>query len=126
MGQGFSVPGILVNNEPIAIVPNSFKFKLGRGETVVRSASTGGGGTQTIHTQNAEDRVGMFTFEMYVTPDTIESVNTWKSRTAANVVQAVQASQTPLTLTEASMTNDPDFEATSEGKVEIIFSGDAI
>ena len=59
-----SVPGITVNNVPIAIVPNSFKYRKGAGETKVRAASTGGGGVNSIHTEDAETKVSYMTFEM--------------------------------------------------------------
>jgi hypothetical protein len=121
-----SVPSIFVNNEPISIVPNSFKFKLGKGETNVRAASVGGGASVSIHSENAESQVGEIKFAMYTTTDNIARVNLWKSNTGANAVQAIQRSQVPISLQNASMTNDPEIEATADGKMEVEFKGDSI
>ena len=121
--NALSVPGVSVNNIPIGIIPNSLKIKLGKGETNVRSASTGNSGVEIINTENAEDKVAMISFDMFVTDETISNVHNWKSVIGGNVVQAQQLGQAPLTMSQASMTNDPDLEASSDGKATIEFKG---
>lgn len=123
MPEARSVDGLTINNEPIGIVPNSFKYKRGKGEINVRSASTGGGGIDIVTTRNAEDNVGMMSFDMYVTPVTENLFNDWKSRIESNVVQAQQLGQNTLTMNQASLSNDPEFEPTADGKVTIEFKG---
>jgi len=124
--NGLSVPGISVNNIPISIVPNSYKYKLGKGETTVRAASSGGGAVQSVHTEDAEGKIGMMSFSMYVTEKTEESVSSWKDNVGNNFINAQQPGSAPRNMGNASMTNDPDFEASADGVVEIEFQGDPL
>lgn len=124
--KGLSVPGISVNNIPIGIVPNSFKFRLGKGETKVRGQSYGGGASSSVHTEDAEKKIGMMGWKMYVTDETIASVATWKELVGANVVTAIQPVTAPKIGQNMSMENDPDFEASADGTVEITFEGDPL
>lgn len=121
-----SVPGPSVNDVPIQIVPNSFKHRLGKGETKVRFGSTGGGGGKTVHTEDAESKIGMFSWEMYVTTETQELVSGWKNNLGNNAVAAQQPGLPPLSGSNMSMTNDPDFEDNADGVVEIVFEGDPL
>lgn len=124
--SALSVPGIVVNNVPIKIVPNSFKFKMGKGEINVRAASSGGGGVESVHTEDAEDKIGMMSWSMYVDEETIKLVAGWKSNIGTNFIAAQQPNTAPLSGSKMSMTNDPDFEASADGVVEIIFKGNPL
>ena len=124
--RGLSVPGISVNNFPIGIVPNSFKFRLGKGETKVRASSLGGGATESVHTEDAEKKVGMMSWKMYITDETIALVAIWKELIELNVIVAAQPVTAPKVGQRMSMTNDPDFEASADGTVEVIFEGDPL
>jgi hypothetical protein len=126
MRKGLSVPGVSVNNIPIGIVPNSFKFRLGKGDTNVRAASQGGGSVTSIHTEDAEKKIGMMGWKMYITDEVIAWVATWKELVGLNVITAVQPATAPKVAQHMSMTNDPDFEASADGTVEIIFEGDPL
>jgi len=121
-----STPGWSVNDVPIEIVPNTSKHKIGAGETTVRFASTGGGGGRTIHTEDAETKVSMISFDMYNTPDTESLIRGWKQNIGANVVKGVQSGIGPIVGTFMSMTNDPDFEDSADGVVTVEFQGDPL
>ncbi len=124
--KALSVPGISVNNSPIGIVPNSFKHKLGKGEVKVRSESTGGGSVRSIHTEDAEDKIGKMSWEMYNTRETQELVADWKSNIGSNFISAQQPGNPPLSGSNMSMVNDPDFEGSADGVVTIEFEGDPL
>lgn len=124
--KSLSVPGISVNNIPQGIVPNSFKFRLGKGETTVRSVSLGGGASKSVHSENAEKKVGMMSWKMYITDETIQSIATWKDNVGANAITAQQPVTAPKSGQNMSMANDPDLEASADGAVEIIFEGDPL
>ena len=121
-----SIPGIAVNNVPIEIVPNSLTFRLGTGETNVRSASAGGGSSRSVHSEDAESKIGMFKWSMFVNDETTNFAADWKSRTGANFVSAGQPATSPKSGSNMSMINDPDFEANADGVVEIEFEGDPL
>jgi hypothetical protein len=123
-----SVPAITVNNEPWKIVPNSFKYNDGLGTTTVRSASTGGKSSSSVHSENAEDKVGKCSFDMYLTTDLDSKIATLKENTGANSVQALQSSKSgdavTLSFDNLSLANDPDREASADGVTSLEFEGD--
>lgn len=122
--RALSDPTILVNNVPFKIVPNSVVFKDGYGEINVRSATTGGGTSQTVHTENAENRVSMVKFEAYITDEIRAAIPIWKRNVAGNFVSGIDRNNLPFSCPGASMTNDPEFNPTADGTVEIEFMGD--
>jgi hypothetical protein len=77
---------ITVNNEPIAIVPNSFKFTEGKGEQTYRAASAGGGSVEPVYSNDVTSLFSSFGFELYNTIGDIESARQWKSNRDQNVV----------------------------------------
>jgi len=119
-----SVPTVVVNNVPFDIVPNSFEYEAGYGEINVRSASVGGGATVSVHSENAENKIGMCKFQMYVTETARVAIRSWKQLIGANFVSAIQLNNSPIVLSGASMTNNPTFAATADGTVEVEFKGD--
>ena len=121
-----SIPGVSVNNLPIGIVPNSLKYTLGKGVTNVRAASTGGGGSTSVHSEDAEEQVGKIKWEMFPTPEELALIRLWKDNTGANVIAATQSGITPLSGTFMSMVNDPEVEATADGKFPVEFEGDPL
>lgn len=124
-----SVPSIKVNNDVIPIVPNSFKYKSGDGETKVRAASVGGGNAQAVHSQDAETMFSTASFRVYPTLSVISLIRDWKSQTAGNTIDALQRDQTgagkdlAIAFMEMSVTNDPDVEAGADTDIEIMFAG---
>ena len=124
--KGLSVPGISVNNIPIGIVPNSFKFTMGKGETKVQAVSLGGGAVTTVHTEDAEKKIGKMSWKMYITDDVLALISVWKSLIGLNVITATQPATAPKIGQHMSMVNDPDFEASVDGQVEVQFEGDPL
>lgn len=126
--ETLSVPGIQINNSAYAIVPNTFKFVPGRGEVNTRAASSGGGESESVHSRNAETNISKVMFDMFVTNDTLGVYEQVKGRVGTNSIQALQENNDGSTVTlvfdNMSMTNDPEFEATSDGVVSFEFSGD--
>jgi hypothetical protein len=115
---------VLVNDIPQAIVPNSVSYKVGYGEVTVRSATVGGGAKVSVHSENAENAIGYVKFEMYVTEDARASIKAWKLQLGLNRVQGIQTGGSPFSLNGASMTNEPEFNPTADGTVEVEFMGD--
>lgn len=123
-----SVPTIVINNETIKIVPNSFKYDGGEGEINVRSASEGGGASSSVHSENAETKIGMCSFEMFLTPDLDAKIAEWKESIGANAIQAVQRSQSGESVTlswdNMSLASSVEREASADGVVPFDFKGD--
>lgn len=125
--QAFSNPTISVNDETVAIIPNTLMTKNGHGETKVRAVSTGGGGGGTVHTVDAESRFSVVKFDLPNTAANAEKVRQWKSAIGTNTVsffERVGGDVVERTFTGQSIVNDPEFEASADGKVSIEFNGD--
>ena len=123
---GFSNPQITINNNPVAIKPNSFKYKAGKGEVKVRATATGGGSSVSIHTVDTATRVSTFEFALAVTDDNRGNASTWKDNIGANTCLASQTGLKPVVGINMSLTNEPDFEASADGWVTVTFQGDPI
>ena len=123
-----SVPTIIINNNTISIVPNSFKYTGGEGEINVRAASTGGGASTSVHSVNAETLIGGCAFDMYTETTTDAFIADLKARVGSNSVKAIQrnADDTSVTLSwnRQSLVNDVEREASSDGVVSFEFKGD--
>jgi hypothetical protein len=123
MSIGFSNAGVTVNNIPISILPNSLKITHGAGEINTRSMQAGGGAVEMVHTEKTDTKKGKIVFEVAVTDANQSLAAIWKALIGANVIVAIQLGMKPVVLQEASMINDPEWEASADGKASIEFEG---
>jgi len=123
MAIQFSNGSVIVNNVPVAIMPNSLKIVDGSGEIKVRAMSAGGGAIETVHTEDVESKIGKISFELAVTDENRAISRLWKANIGSNVIVVVQEGLNPIVLQTASMVNDPEWEATADGKASIEFQG---
>ena len=123
-----SVPGIIVNNEPWAIVPNSFKYDGGEGEINVRTASSGGGSVESVHSQNAESQIGKCSFDVFLKAGTDSKIATLKGNVGSNSIEAIQRSAAgdsqTLSFNNMSLVNAVEREASADGVTSLEFEGD--
>ena len=118
---------IEVNDEVITIEGNSITLTEGVGESTVKAASQGGKPVMVV-SQDITTKIGKVKFDM---PATVASMN--RSRdfaVASKGTSVVRVSGTDpagnrmgRTLTQATMTNDPEKAIQSDGKISIEFSG---
>jgi hypothetical protein len=123
-----STAASVVNNETIKIVPNSAVYDGGEGEINVRSASAGGGSSSSVHSQNAETKIGKFKFDVFLTSDLDQKIATWKENIGANSIQANQGSQgndsISLSFDNMSLVNLVEREVSADGVTSLEFEGD--
>ena len=123
-----SVPEILVNDEKISIVPNSFTYDKGEAEINVRASSTGNGASESVHTVNAETAISEPMFSVFVTNQSDDHIRSWKENIGNNVIKAIQrvpgGDDIVLTFPGQSLTNKPSREAAADGTVSLEFKGD--
>lgn len=128
MSITLSVPSVIVNNETIAIVPNSFTYNGGEGEINVRSASGGGNTVESVHSVNAENKIGKCTFDVYLTPDMDSRIRSWKNQVGQNNIQFVQrisgGGNVTRSFSRMSLINEVERNASSDGVVSLEFAGD--
>ena len=63
---------VSVNNDPIAIVPNSVSYTEGFGEQTMRAASVGGASVEQVFSQDLESTFSMVKFEIYPDIDVVK------------------------------------------------------
>lgn len=124
--RALSVPGIIVNDVPIGIVPGSYTSVRGKGSITVRNQSTGGGSAKSIHTENAEDKIGKMKFDVYNTDENKTYFKDWKANIGGNTVIASQTGIKPESGQNMSVVNDPEWEGSPDGVVTIEFEGDPL
>lgn len=128
MAITLSVPAVIVNNETISIVPNSLTYDGGEGEINVRSASGGGNTVESVHSVNAENKIGNVKFDVYLTPDMDSRIRGWKNQVGQNVIQFVQRISGGGSVTRSfqrmSLLNMVERQASSDGVVSLEFAGD--
>ena len=128
MAITLSVPSVIVNNQTIAIVPNSFTYDGGEGEINVRSSSGGGNNVESVHSVNAENKIGKCNFDVFLTPDVDSLIRTWKNQVGQNVIQFVQrlsgGGSVTRSFSRMSLINQVERAASSDGVVSLEFAGD--
>lgn len=121
-----ATPTIQVNNETISIIPNSFKYKNGRGERTIRTQSSGGSAVDVVMTENAETKKSMVTFEMLNTAENISLAEDWQDLLNAN---AITASDNNNNFTKAfgnmTVITDPEITLSQDGNLTLEFEGSA-
>ena len=81
-----STPTLIINNQPIYIVPNSAAYTEGFGEQQVKTQSAGGGSIQSVYVDNAETKFSTFKFSLFPTSDNIAAARSWKANGNSNAV----------------------------------------
>ena len=116
---------VLINNEQLAYTADSLSFSLGKGEASVRSATAGGGQVDVIYSQDLSTRVGMVKLSLPSTESNIAFVKTVKSNRNANVVELIGPTGSKFTATFSGMAliNEPEFNLSSDGNIELDIQG---
>jgi hypothetical protein len=87
MGVQVSDAAVQVNNNVVAIVPNSLVYDEGLGEQTIKAASAGGGQVEQIFSNNIESNFSMVRFDVYATVEMIALARQWKVAQNGNLVQ---------------------------------------
>ncbi len=115
---------ILVNNQQIAYTADSLSWKDGFGEYNVRNAVVGGGQTERIFSKDLASKFGMVKFTMPSTIENEANKRAWKVNDDNNVVELIGPPGSGFTkiFTEASILDDPETAAATDGNIEIDFN----
>tara|TARA_R110002153_G_scaffold78418_1_gene200797 strand:+ start:4493 stop:4882 length:390 start_codon:yes stop_codon:yes gene_type:complete len=119
---------VSVNNDPIAIVPNSVSYTEGFGEQTMRAASVGGASVEQVFSQDLESTFSMVKFEIYPDIDVVKLLRGWKTNGNANTVTltgSVDGKTFRRTFKKAAILNDYEVALGSDTTVEIEFKSDA-
>lgn len=125
--RALTTPSVIVNNEAIAIVPDSLTYKAGFGETTMRAQSGGGGNVQMVKSTNAETKKSMVKFSLLPTKENNDYVDTWQDAGKADG-NGVEISDGSFTASFRNMyiVSDPERNLSSDGAIELEFEGSPI
>ena len=115
---------VLINNEAVAITPNSLKFTEGLGEQTMRAASIGGGKTEQLYAEDIETKYATIMFDLPTTPENIELARSWKANSNNNLVSLsgrTAEKDFTRTFSQAALLSDYEIEIGTEGNISIEF-----
>ena len=115
---------VTVNNDPVAIIPNSLDYTEGLGEQKTRAASAGGGQTEQIYSNDIESNFSTIQFAIPATIENIKRARAWKANRNNNVIQLVGSNADgsfTRTFTQAAILNDYTVALGSETDIPVEF-----
>lgn len=116
---------VIVNNENIAVVPNSVERRFGRGEINVGSQTLGNGNIDTVHSVNNETAKSYFKMSLKVTEENVKLVDEWKLNIASNVIRYVADTRIEI-YEQMSVMNDPTYPDSNDGVIEVELEGNPL
>ncbi len=115
---------VTINNDPVAVIPNTVMFTEGLGEQTIRAASVGGAQVEQIYAENIESNFSTLKFEMPSTVENIARAREWKTNSNQNLAQisgATPEGNLTRSFTQAAILNDYEVELGSETNISIEF-----
>jgi hypothetical protein len=124
MSEQLSNASVVVNNAPVAIIPNTLTFTEGLGEQSIRAASSGGAQTEQVFSDNIEMRYSTVKFELPPTIENIAFAREWKINKNQNLIQVSgRTADGTLTRTfsQAAMLTDYEVPLSADGNITLEF-----
>lgn len=115
-----SDPEVVANDITVFVVPNSVSYKSGKGESSVKVQSAGNGNVSVVNSTNVETKKSMLKFSVQSTTQAIALKEQWQNNRGGNVFELGSVN---VTMSQATMTNDPEIALTDDGVVEMEFEG---
>lgn len=108
------------NNELVAYEPNTLKTTHGKGESSIRNTVLGGNETEGVFSKDIATKFGGLKFSLACTDDNVALVDRWKDDDNNNVFEVIGGDVAYNRIfSKAAVTNDPEFDFSTEGAVEI-------
>ena len=123
--NGITTPTVEVNNDIIAIVPNSLVSRGGKGTKTVRPQSSGGGNVEMVISEDATTKKSYIKFELMPTSANIDLIKSWQD-SITGVAIGISDSSYNESYRNMVMINDPDLNLTAEGTIECQFEGNPV
>ena len=120
--QSLSNPTIEVNDQPIAIIPNSLSFKKGQGDKQVKAQSAGGNAIEVVISENAETKISMVKFKMTNTKENFDLANGWIDNISGSAIRLSEGEMTE-NFRHMVVTTEPERMIGADGELELEFMG---
>lgn len=122
--RALATPSVIVNNDIVAILPNSLVIKTGKGNKMVRPQSAGGDSVSNVITEDAETKKSMVKFSMYNTKTATDLLADWQSSTDGVSIQVSERkSSYQANFRRMHVIEDPEIALSADGNLEINFEG---
>jgi hypothetical protein len=122
MSEQLSNPQVLVNNDVVAVIPNTVTFTEGLGEQTIRAASAGGAQTEQVYSDNIEMRYSTVKFELPPTVENIAKAREWKVNKNQNLIQIsgrTAEGRVTRTFSQAALLSDYEVPLTNDGNITL-------
>lgn len=119
-----SNPTVVINNNAVPIIPNTFSFTEGFGEQELKVQSSGGGSVQTVLSNNVETNMSMVKFSIHNTAELIDLARSWKVNANKNAITVTGEGLTRA-FNNAAVTNDYEVNLGADTTIDIEFKSDA-
>ena len=116
-------PQVLVNNNPIAIIPNSLTFMEGLGEQTVEPHSAGGNNVFAVYAEDVSTRIGEVKFELANTEQNIALIRDWKLRGNDNVI-IINGEEFSRTFSNSVLSNNYEIGLGADTNISLEFKSD--
>ena len=116
-------PQVLVNNNPILVIPNSVNFTEGLGEQTVEPHSAGGDSIQTVFADNVAERCSAINFEMANTEQHINLIRSWKQNENENTI-VITGDDLSRTFKFAALVNNYDVGLGADTNISLEWKSD--
>lgn len=120
-----SNPTVEVNDQAIAIIPNSLSYKKGQGDKTVKAQSAGGNAVEAIVTENAETKISMVKFKLYNTKENFDLANGWTDLISGNTIRLSEGDLTE-SFRGMVVTSEPERMIGADGELELEFMGQPV
>ena len=124
--RGLATPTIEVDNQVVAIKPNTLSYQNGDGELTVRPQIAGAGAIETVLTKDAETQRSMVKFSLITEAGNISLKDGWKRKSEELAGVAIRFSDEGFTRAFRAMRliNDPEIAIGVDADFELEFMGD--
>jgi len=122
MAKTLSNPTVEVNDDTIAIIPNSLTYKEGQGDRKVKAESAGGNSISTVVTVDAETKISDCKFKLYNTADNLNKIKEWMAEDEG-VTISLSEDDVTVSFNNMVVTTEPERAVGADGELEIEFMG---
>jgi len=123
--RSLSNPTVEVNDQPIAIIPNSLSFKPGQGDKTVKTQSAGGGAIEVVISEDATTKKSMVKFKLTNTKENFDLAKIITSNISGNTIRLSEGEMVE-SFRGMVVTTEPERMIGADGELEIEFEGQPV
>lgn len=120
--RSLSNPTVEVNDQPIAIIPNSLSFKKGQGDKTVKPQSAGGNAIETVISEDATTKKSMVKFKLTNTKENFDLKDSVTTNISGSTIRLSEG-ELVVSFRGMVVTTEPELMIGADGELEIEFEG---